>query len=110
MSHTPGPWIARFNSDSQLWEIGASPELDKGFGGKVSWTLAIVLRGGPNAPKGEAIANAHLMAGALALLEELQNLISLSSPFFTDEVQMLALSEARAAVAKAKGGTDESRT
>ena len=44
------------------------------------------------------------------LLAALQNLISLSSPFFTDEVQMLALSEARAAVAKAKGGTDESRT
>ena len=40
------------------------------------------------------------------LVAALQNLISLSSPFFTDEVQMLALSKARIALVVAKGGTD----
>ena len=120
MSHTPGPWIARFNSDSQLWEIDASPELDKGFRGKVSWTLAIVLRGRPNAKKGEAIANAHLLAAAPVLLEVCSYLTD--RDWFKDvhsdtcEVRAgatcdcrvgIAIGLAKAAIAAAKGGTDE---
>ena len=48
-------------------------------------------------------ADARLIAFAPELLVALKNMVSLASPYFTDGPQRVAISEARAAIAKAEG-------
>lgn len=52
---------------------------------------------------GVTIADLRKAAAAPELLEALHNMVALARPFFTDEPQQLALSEALRAQAKAEG-------
>jgi hypothetical protein len=44
-----------------------------------------------------------MLAAAPELFEALENLVSLAAPHFSDDTQMIAISQARAALDKARG-------
>jgi hypothetical protein len=100
VSHTPGPWIVRFDEDrfdpsrSTLKIIDGRDESLNHTNGALSLAFINVTAFAPHMD--EPLANAHLIASAPDLLSALERL---SHPMADDE----DLDYARAIIAKAKG-------
>jgi hypothetical protein len=116
---TPRPWAVH-----QQWRDRVIPasDLGKRIGGssdedhdRAAYALVLARTTGEReftkfahrATKAEGEANAALIVRAVNshddLVEALHNMVALAAPHFSDAPQMLALSEARVALAKARG-------
>ena len=100
-SHTPGPWSlsASFDSVERRVQHGDNPPLVWGIASGINSAHPDYM------PREEQIANARLIAAAPELLEALKG-ITMRFDIILDlgKGDLLALSKARAAIAKATGG------
>ena len=93
MKHTPAPWnVKKFDSHA-IWIMSGK------------WRKVAEVDGGGDE---NLLANAALIAAAPELLEVLENLVALTSNDFATEAEhweyiMQVKSDARAAIAKARG-------
>lgn len=105
---TPGPWyIFGKDEEAEDWEV---IEIAKGDCPSPEFKSIVWVRG--TSPTEECLsseitdedqANAHLIAAAPELAEAMHNMIALARPLFRDDAQLLALSLAESALAKARG-------
>jgi hypothetical protein len=99
MTHTPGPW-----------RIGRKPYF-VAAGAKGRTSIAHCIWTGSDASQAtnpsfeEAIANAHLIASAPELLAALENMVKVQGGEGEYDSELAYFEQARAAVAKAKGGS-----
>ena len=107
MSHTPGPWIVRFDEDrfdpsrSTLKIIDGREESLNHMNGALSLAFINVTAFAPHMD--EPLANAHLIASAPELLAALKSLVDDFERIIGRPIE--AEHEAKAAISKATGGT-----
>ena len=104
-AHTPGPWAA-VDPPHSIVVRTESPTKSK-FGADRNAAIGGFYRSDPE-KLAEAMANARLIAAAPELLDALQALVSaterVSVGDYSEETHDMAVSKARAAIAKATGG------
>ena len=91
--HTPGPW--------QACDVGDYSDYDGRCRVILGNDLRIAVVLGDH---DESAANARLIAAAPDLLEELEDMVSLVEYLMNDSYDSKETAEARAAIARAKGG------
>ena len=91
--HTPGPW--------QACDVGDYSDYDGRCRVILGNDLRIAVVLGDH---DESAANARLIAAAPDLLEELEDMVSLVEYLMNDSYDNKETAEARAAIARAKGG------
>jgi len=109
-NHTPGPWEACYSKTNEFG--GGNIRSDHHIDG----TGALLLVAGPmfhdyTVDREEELANLHLAASAPELLQALENLVaSIENVDFSSHAgvyDQIPWAQAEAAIAKAKGVTDE---
>ena len=96
IAHTPGPWFTRREGFSTVY-------IEARIGGGMLQEVAAC---GPTAAGiGQQKANAQLIAASPELLEALQSLIDMDIAYQRGPKVSDAVDKARAAIAKATGGT-----
>ena len=108
-NHTPGPWtIAGVSLNPHEGHVIESDSAD---GRTIAWTCNSLDNNGEECISQEDIANARLIASAPELLQALENLVaSIENVDFSSHAgvyDQIPWAQAEAAIAKAKGVTDE---
>jgi len=108
-NHTPGPWTIAGVSGNP--HEGHVIESDSADGRTIAWTCNSLDNNGEECISQEDIANARLIASAPELLQALENLVaSIENVDFSSHAgvyDQIPWAQAEAAIAKAKGVTDE---
>lgn len=104
--HTPGPWVVKFQP--MKWKYGSlisEQWVIKGPNNKHSPVALVKVAGyGPGPSKAVRKANATLIAAAPDMLEALEGMVEMATHHMMEpEERRDILSNARAAIAKAKG-------